>query len=437
MPLIIFSVQMTKKMKNINNKNKRTMKKTLTVLISIMMLSLAGSVEAQINPGLLSGRELNTITTAVPFLQIAPDSRAGGLADMGCATSADVNSVAYNPAKTVFNKDVFGIGLSYSPWLHNLVSDINLLYLSTYYRITDMDAVALSLRYFSLGEIEFVDEQGYKMSDQKPNEFSIDLTYSRKLIDQLSIAITPRFIYSNLTANQYVSGEETKAGLAGAADLSFFYEQDFAAKGLENSTLRAGLNISNIGNKMSYSSGTLRRDFLPTNLRLGIGYEMDFDAYNKLAITGEINKLLVPTNPVYKTDSLGHTEFDENHNPVILSGRNPDVSVPQGIFQSFYDAPGGFKEELSEVAWALGAEYSYRDLFFLRAGYFHESQYKGNRQFMTVGVGIKYNIFNIDVAYLFTTNGQKHPLANTLRFSLSFNFASFDKNEIKNQGRLR
>lgn len=428
---------MTKKMKNINNKNKMTMKKTLTVLISIMMLSLASSVEAQINPGLLSGMELNTITTAVPFLQIAPDSRAGGLADMGCATSADVNSVAYNPAKTVFNNDVFGIGLSYSPWLHNLVSDINLLYLSTYYRITDMDAMALSLRYFSLGEIEFVDETGNKMSDQKPNEFSIDLTYSRKLIDQLSIAITPRFIYSNLTAKQFVAGEETKPGLAGAADLSFFYEQDFAAKGLENSTLRAGLNISNIGNKMSYSSGTLRRDFLPTNLRLGIGYEMAFDTYNKLAITGEINKLLVPTNPVYKTDSLGRIQYDENNNPVILSGRNPDVSVPQGIFQSFYDAPGGIKEELSEVAWALGAEYSYRDLFFFRAGYFHESQYKGNRQFMTVGVGIKYNIFNIDVAYLITTNGQKHPLANTLRFSLSFNFASFDKNEIKNQGKLR
>lgn len=428
---------MTKKMKNINNKNKMTMKKTLTVLISIMMLSLASSVEAQINPGFLSGRELNTITTAVPFLQIAPDSRAGGLADMGCATSADVNSVAYNPAKTVFNNDVFGIGLSYSPWLHNLVSDINLLYLSTYYRITDMDAMALSLRYFSLGEIEFVDETGNKMSDQKPNEFSIDLTYSRKLIDQLSIAITPRFIYSNLTAKQFVAGEETKPGLAGAADLSFFYEQDFAAKGLENSTLRAGLNISNIGNKMSYSSGTLRRDFLPTNLRLGIGYEMAFDTYNKLAITGEINKLLVPTNPVYKTDSLGRIQYDENNNPVILSGRNPDVSVPQGIFQSFYDAPGGIKEELSEVAWALGAEYSYRDLFFFRAGYFHESQYKGNRQFMTVGVGIKYNIFNIDVAYLITTNGQKHPLANTLRFSLSFNFASFDKNEIKNQGKLR
>lgn len=437
MPLVNLSEPMTKKMKNNNNKNKMTMKKTLTVLISIMMLSLASSVEAQINPGFLSGRELNTITTAVPFLQIAPDSRAGGLADMGCATSADVNSVAYNPAKTVFNNDVFGIGLSYSPWLHNLVSDINLLYLSTYYRITDMDAMALSLRYFSLGEIEFVDETGNKMSDQKPNEFSIDLTYSRKLIDQLSIAITPRFIYSNLTAKQFVAGEETKPGLAGAADLSFFYEQDFAAKGLENSTLRAGLNISNIGNKMSYSSGTLRRDFLPTNLRLGIGYEMAFDTYNKLAITGEINKLLVPTNPVYKTDSLGRIQYDENNNPVILSGRNPDVSVPQGIFQSFYDAPGGIKEELSEVAWALGAEYSYRDLFFFRAGYFHESQYKGNRQFMTVGVGIKYNIFNIDVAYLITTNGQKHPLANTLRFSLSFNFASFDKNEIKNQGKLR
>ncbi|MCR4856896.1 MAG: type IX secretion system outer membrane channel protein PorV [Bacteroidales bacterium] len=422
------------------------MKKKATFLVLATLFTITFTHAQVINPNQLNGKELNTITTAVPFLNIAPDSRAGGMGDMGCATSPDVNSQAYNPAKYVFNKNTFGISVSYSPWLRKLVNDINLMYLSGYYRMTEMDAIGFSVRYFSLGDIQFTDDYGELLSVQNPNEFAIDFTYSRKLIDQFSIALTPRFIYSNLTAGQYVSGEETNAGLAGAADLSFFYEQDFDVKGLENSTLRAGLCISNMGNKMSYSSGTLRRDFLPTNLRIGLGYEMSFDTYNKLAITGEANKLLVPTNPVYATDSNGRILYDNYNNPVILSGRNPDVSVPQGMIQSFYDAPGighngenasVFREEMAEIAWALGAEYSYRDLFFVRAGYFHENKYKGNRQFLTVGAGIKYNIFTIDVAYLFTTNGQNHPLANTLRFTLTFDFASFNKEEIKQQGRLR
>ena len=422
------------------------MKKKATFLVLTTLFTLTFTHAQVINPNQLNGKELNTITTAVPFLNIAPDSRAGGMGDMGCATSPDVNSQAYNPAKYVFNKNTFGISVSYSPWLRKLVNDINLAYLSGYYRMTEMDAIGFSVRYFSLGDIQFTDDRGELLSVQNPNEFAIDFTYSRKLIDQLSIALTPRFIYSNLTAGQYVSGEETNAGLAGAADLSFFYEQDFDVKGLDNSTLRAGLCISNMGNKMSYSSGTLRRDFLPTNLRLGLGYEMSFDSYNKLAITGEANKLLVPTNPVYATDSNNRILYDEYNNPIILSGRNPDVSVPQGMIQSFYDAPGighnganasVFREEMAEIAWAIGAEYSYRDLFFVRAGYFHENKYKGNRQFLTVGAGIRYNIFTIDVAYLFTTNGQNHPLANTLRFTLSFDFASFNKEEIKQQGRLR
>ena len=394
----------------------------------------------------LSGKELNTITTAVPFLQIAPDSRGGAMGDVGCATSADINSQAYNPAKYVFNKNTFGISVSYSPWLRNLVSDINLLYLSTYWRMTEMDAIAFSLRYFSLGDIQFTDDMGNPTIQENPNEFALDFTYSRKLIDELSIALTPRFIYSNLTAGQYVGGQETRAGLAGAADLSLFYEQELKAKKLESSILRAGFCISNMGNKMSYSSGTLRRDFLPTNLKIGLGYEMGFDEYNKLAITGEVNKLLVPTNPVYATDSItGRILYDQYNNPIILSGRDPDVSVPQGMIQSFYDAPGighngvnasVFAEEMAEIIWALGAEYSYRDLFFVRLGYFHESKYKGNRQFLSMGVGLKYNVFNIDVSYLFTTNGQTHPLANTLRFTLSFDFSSFNKEDIKKQGRL-
>ena len=415
--------------------NKQVMKKTATIL-SILLLFTTLHVGAQISPYNLNG-SINAITTAVPFLSIAPDSRAGAMGDIGCATSADANSQSYNPAKYVFNKNRFGFSVSYSPWLRQLVNDINLAYLAGYWRITDMDAIGASLRYFSLGDIEFMDENGNLISTQNPNEFAIDFTYSRKLIDVLSIAITPRFIYSNLTAGQFVGGEETKAGLAGAADISLFYEQDFDVKGLENSTLRAGLCISNMGNKMSYSFGTLRRDFLPTNLKLGLGYELDFDGYNKLAVTGELNKLLVPTNPIYAHDSItGNTIYDAAGNPVIAAGMNPDVSVPQGMIQSFYDAPGGFKEEMREIMWALGAEYSYRNLFFVRLGYFHESQYKGNRQFLSVGAGIKYSIFGIDVSYLIATK-QYHPLANTLRFTLNFDFVSANKNEIKQQGRLK
>ncbi|MBQ2514121.1 MAG: type IX secretion system outer membrane channel protein PorV [Bacteroidales bacterium] len=417
--------------------NKQVMKRAAAVLTCIVLFTIA-QVSAQskaIDQSNLNGQDLNAITTAVPFLTIAPDSRAGAMGDIGCATSADANSQSYNPAKYVFSDNQFGFSLSYSPWLRQLVNDINLLYLSGYWRITDMDAIGASLRYFSLGDIEFMDENGQSVSTQNPNEFAIDFTYSRKLIDQLSIAITPRFIYSNLTAGQFVGGEETKAGLAGAADISLFYEQDFDVKAFENSTLRAGLCISNMGNKMSYSFGTLRRDFLPTNLKLGLGYEMNFDGYNKLTLNGELNKLLVPTNPIYAIDSAtGRIIYDAAGNPVIAAGMDPDVSVPQGMIQSFYDAPGGFKEEMREIMWALGAEYSYRDIFFVRLGYFHESQYKGNRQFLSVGAGIKYSVFGFDVSYLVATK-QYHPLANTLRFSLNFDFVSANKNEIKQQGR--
>jgi len=425
------------------------MKKAVAVFTLILMLANV-PVFAQDEGHNPIGQTLNAITTAVPFLSIAPDSRAGGMGDIGCATSTDGNSQSYNPAKYAFSKNQFGFTVSYSPWLRNLVNDINLAYLAGYWRITDMDAIAASLRYFSLGSIDFMDEYGQFISNQNPNEFALDFTYSRRLIDQLSIAITPRFIYSNLTAGQYVGGEETKAGLAGAADLSLFYEQDFDVKAFENTTLRAGLCISNMGNKMSYSSGTLRRDFLPTNLKLGIGYEMNFDGYNKLTVNGEVNKLLVPTNPVYATDSLGRIIYNEAGDPVIQAGKNPDVSVPQGMIQSFFDAPGItvkdpsqyytgkaiFVEEMQEIMWALGAEYSYRDLFFFRLGYFHESQCKGNRQFVSFGAGIKYSVFGIDVSYLVAVK-QYHPLANTLRFTLNFDFVSTNKNELKQQGRLK
>ena len=397
----------------------------------LTILALLGSQAFAQNNS--QGQTINCVNTAVPFLNISPDSRAGGMGDIGCATSADVNSQSYNPAKYVFSDNMFGFSFSYSPWLLSLVNDCHFFNFAGYWKITNADAIAASLRYFSWGDISYMDDYGNFISNQNPNEFAIDFTYSRKLIDQLSLAITPRFIYSNLPAGLYLSGEKTKTGLAGAADLSLFYEQDFKAKGLNNSILRAGLNISNIAfMKMAYSPAALHRDFLPTNLKLGIGYEMDFDGHNKLAINGEINKLLVPTPPVYATDEIGRIIYDNNGNPVIAAGKDPNVSAPMGMIQSFYDAPGGFREEMQEVMWALGAEYSYRNFIFARLGYFHESQYKGNRQFVSLGVGIKYNIFGFDMSYHIST-GQ--PIANMLHFTVSFDFVSAKKDEIKRQGR--
>ena len=415
------------------------MKKIFSFVLVVVLMSMVLTAQNVNNDYNYLGQErLNTITTAVPFLTVAPDSRAAGMGDMGVATSSDVNSQHHNPSKYVFNTSKFGVSFSYSPWLRKLVNDINLLYFSTFYKVTDNDALAFSLRYFSLGNITFTDNQGQDMGTQKPNEFAIDITYSRKLIEQLSLAITPRFIYSNLTAGQYVEGVETQAGLAGAADVSLFYQQDFAVKGLYNSTLRAGLMFSNIGNKISYSSGTMRRDFLPTNLKLGMTYALDFNEYHSLMFGVEVNKLLVPTPPIYKQDSSGRYVTDASGNYVIERGKNPNVSVAQGIFQSFADAPYGALEEFHEVNWSLGLEYNYRKLLFVRLGYFYEHPTKGNRQYVTIGAGIHYSIFALDVSYLFaTTKQQHHPLENTLRFTLTFDFESFNKEAIKNQGKLR
>lgn len=424
-------------------------KKIFLSLIAVVLLMNVSYGQGTSN--LIGQNRLNTITTAVPFLLIAPDSRAAGMGDVGCATSADINSQHHNPSKYVFNTSPFGISVSYVPWLRKLgIGDINLLYLSTYYKITDMDAVAFSLRYFSLGSITFTNDEGFKQGDYHPSEFSMDFTYSRKLIDELSIAITPRFIYSNLTQGQYVGGVESEAGLAGAADISLLYQQDFRTRGMLNSTLRAGLNISNIGNKMSYSKGTLKRDFIPTNLKLGLSYTMEFNQYNKLMLAFDINKLLVPTPPIYEKDSLGNFVYDAAGNKVIAAGKDNNVSVVTGIFRSFADAPGVttknpdkvgtkgavFLEELQEINVGVGLEYSYRDLLFVRMGYFYESPYKGNRQFLTLGAGLKYSIFEVDVSYMFTID-QHHPLENTLRFSLGFDVASFNKKDIKESMRLK
>lgn len=415
------------------------MKKTLLTLISIfaiISISYAQNPynpigqQTKLTPSQKMEKYFNPITTAVPFLLIAPDARAAGMGDVGVCSSPDANSQHHNPSKYVFSKSKFGISFSYSPWLTSLSKSlgISLAYLGTYWKITDMDAIAFSLRYFHLGTIDFTDEYGQVYANPRPNEFAIDFTYARKLSDVFSMAITPRFIYSNITASYDMYSAGGKPGLAGAADLSMCYEQDFRTKGLENSTVRLGINISNMGNKMTYSSNASpdARDFLPANLKIGLSYTMDFDKYNSLAILGEMSKLLVPTPPKYAFDTTTHERY-------IVAGRSNKVSAAQGIFQSFYDAPAGFMEELYEIAWSFGLEYSYNNLLFVRTGGFFESKYKGNRKYITVGAGIHYNIFQIDVSYLFAISAQHHPLEHTLRFTLSFDLKSFQKDEIKMQ----
>ena len=415
--------------------------KKLLFLSSLLLFAICSLSAQEFNPDFPAQPYMNTVTTAAPFLLIAPDARAGGMGDMGVATSPDNYSQHHNPSKYVFNEDLFGIGVAYSPWLRGLVNDIHLIYLSTFWKITDNDAIAFSLRYFSLGEIQFTNQEGVHTYAANPNEFALDFTYSRKLSNIVSMALTPRFVYSNLTAGHadQNTGQEMTAGLAGAVDISLFVNKEFNHQGgIKTSRLMFGTNISNIGNKVSYTHENVRRDFLPCNLRLGLSYAMAFDDYNKLSINVEAGKLLVPTPPV------GYRDTVENVRKFYGNGKDlEDINPIEGIGRSFGDAAGGykwnsagcFKEEFREVVWAFAAEYSYRDILFVRAGTFLEDKYKGNRKFVTVGAGVKYNIFAIDVCYLFAMT-QHHPLENTLRFSLTFMLESFNKDAIRNQGKL-
>jgi len=327
----------------------------------------------------------------------------------------------WNPAKYAFIEEDMGFGVSYSPWLKKLVSDINLYNVSFFKRIDNEQVIAASLVYFSLGDITFTDQNNQVIGIFRPNEFSFDVAYSRKLSENFSASIAARFIYSDLTQGQPVAGDKTNAGTSIAADVSMFYKKDVQFSRLDG-LFAFGVNISNIGSKISYSNSG-QRNFLPTNLRFGPSLTLEIDRYNTLAFMLDFNKLLVPTPPIYKTEN-GQQVIGPDNKPVILEGKDPDVSVISGIFQSFFDAPGGFSEELKEFTYSIGMEYWYDKQFAIRAGYFHESQMKGNRKYFTVGFGLKYNVFGLDVAYLIPTE-QQNPLENTLRFSLLFNFDSF------------
>ena len=364
------------------------------------------------------GRDnLNTITTAVPFLLISPDSRAGGMGDVGVATSPDANSLHWNPAKFAFVEDEVGFAVSYVPWLRALVPDINLSYLAGYKKLNKNEAIAMELRYFTLGDITFTDVIGNNLGQYKPSEFAIGSAYSRKLSDQFSLAISGRYIYSNLTGGQSAGGITTNAGQSIAADVAGYFRKDIriAKKDME---LALGANISNIGNKVRYTE-TSTRDFIPINLRLGTALNADLDEYNKISFAFDINKLLVPTPPIYNDSIDGQIDF----------GQDPDVSVVSGIFQSFGDAPGGFSEEMREINFSIGTEYWYDNQFAVRAGYFNEHNTKGGRKFFTFGSGVKYNVFALDFSYLINAsraiNGN-NPLANTMRFTLTFDFGAME-----------
>ncbi|HSH66277.1 MAG TPA: type IX secretion system outer membrane channel protein PorV [Bacteroidia bacterium] len=374
--------------------------------------------------------QINTITTAVPFLMITPDSRAGGMGDVGVATSTDVNSIHWNPSKLGFADKKMAIGISYTPWLRALVPDINMAYLSGYYKTKKSGTVGASLRYFSLGTITFTDVNGQKIIDAHPNEYTFDIAYATKLGKDFSAGGAVRYIRSDLTNGAPVQGISTHPGNAVAVDISALYKKTGIKLSDKKATGAIGLNISNIGQKMSYSDGGKNSDFIPINLRLGGSLDIQLDDYNSLMISADVNKLLVPTPPIYKheTDSLGHEtnviELDANNDPVIEAGENPNKGVAEGIFHSFSDAPGGGKEELREINYSVGMEYWYNKLFALRFGYFYENPTKGNRQFFTLGAGIKYNVFGLDFAYLIPTK-QRNPLENTLRFSLTFDLDAF------------
>lgn len=387
--------------------------------------------------------QLNTITTAVPFLLITPDSRAGGMGDVGCASLNDVNAVHWNASKLAFTEKKMGFGVSYTPWLRALVPDINLAYITGFYKMKKRGTIAGSLRYFSLGDITFTDANGQVTGQFRPNEFAIDVAYGTKLADNFSVGGAVRYVNSNLTGNALVQSSQTHAGRAIGVDLSALYKKDKVKLADKKAIVAVGINISNIGNKMSYSDRGDKNsdDFIPINLRLGGSLNVKLDDYNSISILADVNKLLVPTPPTYKYEvdangvTTGRIEYDADGNPIIESGKDPNRGVAEGMFGSFSDAPGGGKEELREINYSAGLEYWYNHLFAIRAGYFYEHPTKGNRQFFTVGAGVKYNVFGLDFAYLIPTQ-QRNPLENTLRFTLTFDFDAFkdqNKEEAKTE----
>ena len=378
------------------------MKKILTTILLVLGMALTASAQDKTNM-------FNPIKNSVTSQSIAPDARSAGMGDVGAATDPDVVSQYWNPAKYPFTISRAGLSLNYTPWLRQLVNDIDLAYLAGYYRIGDYSAVSGSLRYFSLGEVyTSSDISGSNDMTINPYEMSVDVAYSMMLSEKFSIGAAVRWIYSDLT---YDYTEDTSPGSAFAADISCYY-QNYLNIGYRECQLGLGLNISNIGSKISFG-GNDNAEFIPTNMRLGASLMIPVDEYNRFTIAADANKFLVPTYPK-RMEGESSSEYEDR-----VQKEYYDISSISGIFKSFSDAPNGFKEEMEEIQWSVGAEYIYHDQFALRAGYHHEAETKGNRKYFTLGAGFKMNVFSLDVGYVVAT-AKSNPLDQTLRFSLSF-----------------
>jgi hypothetical protein len=346
------------------------------------------------------------IVTAVPFLTITPDSRAAGMGDAGVATSPDVNSQHWNAAKYAFMKEDFAVGVSYTPWLNKLINDMWIGYLTAYKRLGKYQGVAVSLRYFDLGDVDLRDDAGVSLGLFNPKEYAFDASYSRKLSENLSMAVTGRFIYSNLIGN-YGSSNQAKAGVSGAVDIGLYGFKDFTYNA-KDTRWSYGVALTNIGQKLTYT-GNSQKEFIPMNLRVGTALTRDLDMYNKFTFTIDANKLMVPT----PQDSVNNSQ---------------NITMLNGMFKSFGDAPDGFKEELREIMLSIGAEYWYNNTFAGRVGYFYENKYKGNRKFLTFGLGLRYKKFGLDLAYMVPIK-QYYALGETFRFTLLLNL---EKNTADN-----
>jgi hypothetical protein len=398
------------------------MKKIVLFLVAIFILQNSKAQETVVLPD-----QSSVITTGMPFTLVAPDARSAAMGDMGVATSVDGFSQQYNPSKYAFLETKSGFSLSYTPYLSRLVNDISLGYVTYFNRLNEFSAVSASFKYFTLGSILIVEDINDTGFDVKPNELAVDVAYALKLADQFSMSVSLRYLRSNIRI-QTDNVDITPASTFGA-DIAGYYQSEEEAYNDFNGRWRAGFAIQNLGPKFSYDDAG-QDVFQPTTLRLGSGFDFIFDQNNKLGLTAEVSKLLVPTPPQLGfVDTDGDGEQDSDEPTIITAGQDNNVGFLSGVFQSFGDAPGGFSEELREFTWSLGAEYTYQDSFALRAGYFNESEDKGARKFFALGAGFKYSTINIDLSYLFSASRVQSPLENTLRFSLTFNFGEGEYTE--------
>jgi len=372
----------------------------------------------------------NTVLSAMPFLRIAPDARGGAMGDVGVAMTPDVNSIHYNASSLVFAKETSGASISYTPWLRNLgIDDIFLLYLSSYYKLDENQTIAGSVRYFSLGDIEFRDNQGGSLGTGTPREGEFTLAYARKLGDNFSASLSGKYMFSRLASGLSIQGQDIITARSFAADIGLNYRKKANIGGYK-SEVSYGLAMTNIGSKVQYISGSDLRDFVPTNFAFGSAIKLNLDNYNTLSIGLDFNKLMIPS-PVSRDILIDgkivpNPKYDANTNGIADYREKPLFS---GMSGSFADAQGGFAEELQEISWGLGLEYWYDNQFSFRGGYYHESTLKGNRRYFTVGAGVKYNVFGINLSYLVPTSTIPNPLDNTLRFSLLFDFSVFNADE--------